>query len=65
VNIINFITVASSFVIKIWLTNDTIDSLMAVSTVNTNTEWVTKQNIHRFSPVVTAVDIHPMWLMDE
>jgi hypothetical protein len=36
VNIINFITVASLFVIKILLTNDTIDSFMAVSNVNTN-----------------------------
>lgn len=38
VNIMNFISLFSLFVIRIWLINDTLDSLMTDNTVSTNVE---------------------------
>jgi hypothetical protein len=38
VNIINFISVVSLFVIMVWLINDVPDSLMADTTVSANVE---------------------------
>jgi hypothetical protein len=38
VNIMNFISVASLFVIMVWLMNDTPDSLMADTTVSARVE---------------------------
>ena len=38
VNIMNFINVASLFVIMVWLINDTPDNLMSDTTVNANVE---------------------------
>jgi hypothetical protein len=38
VNIMNFINLASLFVIMVWLMNDTLDSLITDSTVRTSVE---------------------------
>lgn len=38
VNIMNFVSIASLFVKRVWLINDTLDSLMADSTVSTSVE---------------------------
>jgi hypothetical protein len=38
VNIVNFISAASLFVIMVWLMNDIPDSLMAETTVSANVE---------------------------
>ncbi len=38
VNIMNFVSTASLFVKRVWLINDTLDSLMADNTVNTSVE---------------------------
>lgn len=65
VNIINFTRVVSLFVIMVWLMNDAPDSLMANTTVSARVEYTIKYIIHRFSPIVNAINIHPVWLMDE
>lgn len=38
VNIMNFVSMASLFVKRVWLINDTLDSLMVDNTVNTSVE---------------------------
>lgn len=60
VNIINFIRVISLFVIMVWLMNDVPDSLMVNTTVNARVEYTMKYIIHRFSPMVSAINIHPV-----
>ena len=60
VNIINFISVVPLFVIMVQLIKDVPDNLMANATVSANVEWVAKYAIHNFSPVVSAINIHPV-----
>lgn len=38
VNIMNFVSMASLFVKRVWLINDTLDNLIVDSTVNTSVE---------------------------
>jgi hypothetical protein len=45
--------------------NDTPDNLIADITVSASVEWIIKYTVHKFSLVVSAVNIHPVWLMDE
>lgn len=45
--------------------NDTLDSLITDSTVNTSAEYTVKYTIHMLSPVISAISIQPVWLMDE
>jgi len=47
------------------LINDVPDSLMADTTVSANVEYIMKYTNHKFSLVVNAINIHPVWLMDE
>ena len=42
VNIMNFISVASLLVIRVWLIKDTPESLIAETTVNASIEWIVK-----------------------
>lgn len=60
VNIMNFTSLVSLFVIMVWLMNDTLDSLMIDTTVSTNVEYTTKYIIHMLSPVISAISIHPV-----
>lgn len=55
----------SLFVIIVWLINDTPDNLIAVTTVSANVEYIAKYTIHNLSLVVNAINIHPVWLIDE
>ena len=55
----------SLFVIMVWLMTDTPDNLVADTTVSASVEQVIKYAIHKFSLVVSAVNIHWLRLMDE
>ena len=46
-------------------TPDASDSLIADTTVSASVEYIVKYTIHKFSLVVSAINIHPLWLMDE
>ena len=64
-NIMNFISVVSLIVVKVWLIKDTLISLIADTTVNTDIEYTVKCTTHKFLPVGCAVYIHLLRLMDE
>ena len=64
-NIANFIRAISLFVIIVWLMNDTPDSLMADTTLSASAECTIKYTTHKFSLRVRAINIQPVWLMDE
>jgi hypothetical protein len=65
VNIMNFITGVSLFVIMVWLMNDAPESLIADTTAGASVEWIVKYTIHKFLLVVSEINIHPVWLMEE
>ena len=44
---------------------DTLVSLIADTTVNTDIEQTARYTTHKFLPVGSAVNIHLLWLMDE
>jgi len=44
----------------VWLIKDVPDSLKAYTTFSANVEQITKCTIHKFSPVVSAINIHPV-----
>jgi hypothetical protein len=55
INLFNFVSVVSLFVLMVWLINDTPDSLMADTTVSASVEWIVKYTIHKFSLVVSVM----------
>ena len=59
-NIMNFISVASLLVIRVWLIKGTPESLIAETTVNGSIEQIVKYTDHKFSLVVSAINIHPV-----
>jgi hypothetical protein len=61
----NFINVVSLFVNIVWLIKDAPDNLIAGTTVSASVEKIVNYTIHKISLVVSAINIHPVWLMDE
>jgi hypothetical protein len=55
VNIMNFISVVSLFVIMVWLMKDVPDSLITDTTVSVSVEYNTKCTIHKYSPVYFVI----------
>ena len=62
VNIVRFISVASLFVIMVWLINAAPDSSIADTTVSASVEYIVKYTSHKFSLVVNAINIHPVYI---
>ena len=65
VNSMNFIIVVSLFIIMVWLINEAPDNLIADTTVSARVEQIAQYTIHKFSLVVNAINIQPVWLMEE
>ena len=61
----NFISLGFLFVIMVWLMNDTPNNVIADTAVSASVEQIIKYTVHKFSLLVSAVNIQALWLMDE